>query len=708
MTTRLFIVWVQVWCVSCVLLPVLGYGDVAQDRPKRTTVEAEQRPRVILQAEILDYFQAEGRLVAAGKAIVTYGKTRLFADRIEMHTDSGMGTAWGHVRLLTPEDDVKASRLDFNLTTERGLLYDAAGVVAQVYQVTGDRIAWQATATTTVQHGRLTTCTNAVPDWEFRAREAMIDPDDYVSLKHPSFWIKGIPVFYLPYFFFPIKDERTTGFLPPRLGYTSNDGASVREDFFWAISDWMDTTVGLEYLSKRGFLPHMEYRYAIDPLSDGRLEAAYIDDQKDDQTLWHILIQQRQEFGWGIRGLTQIDLRSEHDLLRSFSNDIRQESQVNTISYGSLTKHFPDSALTLGGASFDGIPDSGTTEQFRRLPTLRFRQFQTPLFGSAFFAVDASYNRLSNTQIIDNKPVQRLDFFPSVTLPLAWAPWMRLTVFGGVRETFYDRQITGSTPTTRELIDLRANLEGPILRRIYSGAQEGQTFVHVIESRVAYRYVPDVNQRDIPAFEALDATRHFLDPIETIPLVDRIQAANYAKFFLVNRLFIREPRGAARLRVREAARLTLSQGLDIREATEANGQLLGPLDVEIELNLWQRWHLVSMLRLDTATGDLEASSARMTFTVRPGWAVHLAHNYRQDPDVQYLTGGLSISPLDGLQLGYNFRYDGLTGTLREHRIALTLLAQCWSVDMTFRIRDTEETPFFSSTSFSIQFRLFNL
>ena len=61
-----------------------------------------------------------------------------------------------------------------------------------------------------------------------------------------------------------------------------------------------------------------------------------------------------------------VDLRSERDLVRGFSGDIRQESQVNTLSFGTLTKRFTDSTLTLEGASFDGIPDSVLHELARQ------------------------------------------------------------------------------------------------------------------------------------------------------------------------------------------------------------------------------------------------------------------------------------------------------------------------------------------------------
>jgi hypothetical protein len=199
-----------------------------------------------------------------------------------------------------------------------------------------------------------------------------------------------------------------------------------------------------------------------------------------------------------------------------------------------------------------------------------------------------------------------------------------------------------------------------------------------------------------------------LDPLETVTLVDRMEAANYAKVSLLNRLFAHGVWGLARGQVQEVARLVLSQGLDIREAAVKDGRLLGPLDVEIELFLQQRWRLVSALRLETATGEVEASSLQFVAVLAPGWSLVAGHHYRQDPDVQYVSTGVNMSLLDGLRLGYNVRYDGLSGTVREHLVSMQYQAQCWSVDMRLRLRDTEDSPFFAGTTFLIEFNLFNL
>ena len=115
-----------------------------------------------------------------------------------------------------------------------------------------------------------------------------------------------------------------------------------------------------------------------------------------------------------------------------------------------------------------------------------------------------------------------------------------------------------------------------------------------------------------------------------------------------------------------------------------------------------------MVRVQTTTGELEASSTKLSVRLPFNWSLKATHHYREDPDVQYVTGGVQLALLERrLGLGYDVRFDGLSSTVREHALTLYYLAQCWRVDMRLRVRNTENTPFFSGTSFSVQVDLFH-
>ncbi len=177
MLLRVWIICLCVWLMSHVGLSSLQAQTNARPPAAGPTTPPEPCPsappdeqnRVILHAETLEYLQPTKRVVATGNVRVIYGDRRLFADQLELHTDTNTGTAWGHVRFITPDDDFEASRMDFDLNTERGVLYDTTGKAAKIYHLSGERVERVEARSLAVQRGRITTCTSAVPEWEFRS-----------------------------------------------------------------------------------------------------------------------------------------------------------------------------------------------------------------------------------------------------------------------------------------------------------------------------------------------------------------------------------------------------------------------------------------------------------------------------------------------------------------------------------------------------------
>jgi LPS-assembly protein len=647
-----------------------------------------QDPGIILQAQKLEYFEAENRLEATGKVSVVYGDTLLLADRLEMNTESGVGIATGDVRLSTPEDQLWASRVDFDLTSERGLVYDASGLIGNTYRISSERLERLGPQRFVARRGRLTTCTGRVPAWEFRARQARLGAGNYVTLQHPSFRIKGVPVFYLPYAVFPHRDERTTGFLPPHLGSDSNHGFTASGEFFWVMTEWMDSTLGLDYFSERGYRPYVEYRYSLDPQSDGQAQGSFIHDRRTGEDLWQILLQQRQTFGWGINGVTQLDLRSERDIQRRFARNIQQESTTHTASFASLSKRFANSRVTLQTDTFEGIPDSGSDETFARLPSLHLEQFLTPLLGRAYFSVSAAADRMRASTLRDNAVVQRFDLFPQLSVPLRVAPWLQITGSAGLRQTYYQREGMAEGEASRTVVDVRATMKGPAWQRRY--ARNGGALIHLLATGLDYRYVPETDQDDLPAYETLDMGEHALDPLETLTLLDRIGPANYVKLRLGNRFFARSETG----QIREAAHLIVAQGFHVGDGSpgEHAGEM-GPLDIDLGVRLWRFWSLESVLRVAPQTGDLQTAHWRVAVDLPSGRSLFVHSNYRRNPDVRYLIGGVSVPVLKGLTAGYNTRYDGSRGQFRDHVATLLYEAQCWSVNGSLRLRHNGDRTF---------------
>jgi hypothetical protein len=267
-------------------------------------------------------------------------------------------------------------------------------------------------------------------------------------------------------------------------------------------------------------------------------------------------------------------------------------------------------------------------------------------------------------------------------------------VTGGVHETIYDRRTTGPGMISRQLPDLIITGDGPAFRRRYEGLVAGQALIHVIQPQIAYRYVPEVFQDGIPPFSALDEEVHFLDPLDNFTLIDRIIPANYAKLSLSNRLYAQVLGSAESRSVREVAHLILSQGIDIRQGTVTNGQLVGPLDIDIDLRPWSRWWLESTLRVTPDNGTLQEVLLRGGLNLWPGSSLAVTSYQRQTPSTQYLQGALTVTPLTSLRFTYSIRYDVLTDSLRAQAFLVHYEGVCYRIDASYSIRKAGQNVFY--------------
>ena len=196
------------------------------------------------KADVYEDLQPDGsvkrRLVAEGNVVFIRGEERLSGDRVEMD-ESG-----------------------------RGFFENAVGFVEPGVYIEGRRVERVDDDTYRVEGGKFTSCSQPNARWSFSASSARVEVDDKVVAKNSVLKVKGIPVFYAPYIYYPIrKDGRSTGFLFPHFGYSSYRGFNVGTGFFWAMGRSLDQTFYADYYSKVGNGLGHELRYAADSPSRG-------------------------------------------------------------------------------------------------------------------------------------------------------------------------------------------------------------------------------------------------------------------------------------------------------------------------------------------------------------------------------------------------------------------------------------------------------
>ena len=117
----------------------------------------------------------------------------------------------------------------------------------------GDKIEKLGPRKYRITRGGFTTCVQPTPRWEITSGHVVLNLDDYAIARSTVLRVKGVPVFYLPMLYYPIRnDQRTTGFLLPTYGTSTLRGQSLSNAFFWAINRSQDATLFHDWFTHTG------------------------------------------------------------------------------------------------------------------------------------------------------------------------------------------------------------------------------------------------------------------------------------------------------------------------------------------------------------------------------------------------------------------------------------------------------------------------
>lgn len=112
-----------------------------------------------------------------------------------------------------------------------------------------------------------TTCRDCTESWIVSGKKLDIEIGEYVQIYHALVKVKGVDVLYLPYIALPIKNERESGVLFPRISNKDDEGFTLEQPFYWAINQSQDATFTPTFLSERGYGLDLEYRQTLSSMS---------------------------------------------------------------------------------------------------------------------------------------------------------------------------------------------------------------------------------------------------------------------------------------------------------------------------------------------------------------------------------------------------------------------------------------------------------
>jgi LPS-assembly protein len=555
-----------------------------------------------------------------GDAEIDYRDLVLHADQITYNDATGDAVATGHVTLDggAYSEHIVGSVAEYNVRTETGKLYDAAGttgiriqgknvtlITSNPFAFTGKIVEKVGPERYVIHSGTVTSCELPKPKWTYSATYIVVDVGETAKIYNSIFKVKGVPIFYFPFARHPVeKLPRQSGFLTPLFGTSNRKGIIFGDSFYWAINRSMDATLGAEYWSARGWAQRAQFRAT--PTAASYLDVSYfgVTDRKQrptDLSGADVRLNGSIILPHDVRGVASVQYLSTFGFRVSFAETYSQAINSEVPSSLFLTKNYDGYSLNLLASRYQNFQSTneGDVVSILHTPTFDTSSVDRSIAGSRFFwGYDASAGSISrdnplfrnpedaNTQLLSATVPQsetsfrtadlvgRADVHPRLSFSLVDHGWtFRPEV--AVRDTFYTEQqhvVGGVTVPSQDSIN-RHDFEGtlevrpPALGRIYQTPVFGHSIKHTIEPQVIYRYVSGVGDSFANILRFDDS--------------DIITNTSEAEVGVINRLFAKRLRphcSDEKLTVAEGASLFQKDG-PLKNCSEDNAREIANLEI---------------------------------------------------------------------------------------------------------------------------------
>jgi len=630
---------------------------------------------VVYSADYVEYLVEEEKVILVGNARATYGNVKVEAETLIFDARSKEIEARGFPVLYDGEQAIYGDLMTYEIETGYGEITNGRTRVEKGW-FEGKHTRKVGKKTLEIDEGTFTTCDRTPPHYFFAARRMKVYEDDMVISEPVMMYVGDVPVFFMPYWFFPIKKGRQSGFLIPKVGTDNNEGRYVKElAYFLVLNDYSDLLVSGDFMENKGLRTTAEGVYIVKPYLEGKLVGSYIDEMYTGRKRWRVEANHRQNMGWRTSLRARGDFQSDIDYEVDYNENRIVQLNRRLESYLSMTK-------TWSGASADFVMsriENLDTEQVSQvLPQARLNVSDRRIFEPASESQVSWYNGIRasfSAHAVNSKTssgdedVERSagDAKVNLSMPLVFLRHVNLSPSLRLQETVYGRDTTTAGVRDRFHYSSSVGVNTTLYGVSMFGLGPVKAFRHVFRPSANYTYAPD--------------------PEETyysVPGISDVSGANRIGVSLGNDLQAKLGEDGSSP-VMTLASLGVNASYDLRKTEDR----LSDIASYLRLNPMSRFDLDVSMSHDPED-DFRLTGLSSTARLRlgaggssgKGWGSTLTGNYVRDVadrarDTYQVWGEVDFWPTERWYVTYSQRYDLKEREQVEQKVAVVRDLHGW-------------------------------
>ncbi len=646
-----------------------------------------------IKADTMTQGPSEGEVTADGNVVVTWQGMNLVADHATYNSNTHVMSAYGNILFSKGNDVIKGESISLNLESGMAEIDKAALTMPEMnLSFTGEKIVRLNESEFKVTSTELTTCDLPDPSWKFGADALKVNLLGYATGRNVIFYIKDVPVLYLPWIAFPVVREKKSGFLLPRVGYSNARGAQLDIPAYWVISPSQDLLLDLDLLSKRGVGTGIDYRYIRSRGSEGHLGGYQIYDALKDRWRWQIGQNHKEIFSPEANLRMDVNLTSDRSFLGDFgekSGEYNRQSSDTTVN---ALKAWQNYALTSYLHYSEDLYANNNSATLQTLPAVELAGVRQSIFSTPlYFDMDASVANLYRETAPSG---QRLHLFPRITYQQSLDGYLQTSFFAGAHVRGYntERRTADSRVNSSDgdvIPEVGARISTSLTRGFDIKGDEIKKIRHEIIPEISYSYMPERAQQRLPFYDYADRTvwQNML---------------GFSVTSLVNGKFV----SGETSEYREISRVKLTLGYSIEGGRRDLLTLVDTQrpwsDLNLESDTWlnRNTRLTFDTRYNHYDNRFSTASVGLEMDDRKGTTVGVGYQMARN-QVEYLEGRLGTRLLKPFNLSYVARYSFDRGDFLESVYSAEYRHKCWSVNAAVHQRPGNQ-------SYSLNFNLAGL
>lgn len=303
---------------------------------------------VDLAADNLQHDEDTGIITASGHVEFVQGARILRADTISYNLNTGTVTAKGNIVLSEPNGDVHfAEEAELSDEMRNGFVAGLQSYLSEGGHFTAEQGRRINEKLIVMRNAAYTPCEceedeDGDPAWQILADEVSVDEEDHtIRYKNARFELFGVPVAWTPFLSHPDgKVKRKNGFLTPQVGFDSQLGFNVTNNYYYSIAPDKDATIGVMAMTQELPVALAQYRQRFaqaDLLVEGSATRSNRSDSvagqeviTDDEFRGHLFGESRWSINEKWRAGLDLEMTTDDQYLRQydFSNEDVLENEL--------------------------------------------------------------------------------------------------------------------------------------------------------------------------------------------------------------------------------------------------------------------------------------------------------------------------------------------------------------------------------------------